>query len=84
MGYESFKELSHKLCKALFACVISVRPRVSARHSQDGFPWHSVLGTFTNICPETRTMIKIGQKISETLHEDLSTFVLLTAIRNIL
>jgi hypothetical protein len=38
------------------------------------FSRHLTLGTFKKICPSTPNLVKIWQKISRTLHEDLSVF----------
>jgi len=62
--------------RLLLSSCLSVCPNVSARLSLDGFPWTLITKTFTNICRETRNLIKIGQKIVGTLHEDFITFVL--------
>ena len=41
-------------------------------------------GELKKISTETQNLIKIEQKISGTLHEDQITFILSTAVRNIL
>ena len=40
----------------------------------DGFRWNLILMSFIKICRETVNLVSTWAKISDTLHEDLSTF----------
>ena len=81
---------SHSPVKRLFSFVMclsvsltacpSVCPRVSARLIVDGFSWNFILETFIKICLESPDLFS---EISGTLYWDLSTFMLLTAVRNV-
>ena len=65
--------------KASVIFVLSVCPHVLVRLLLDGFPWNLIFKDFMKVCRGTADLFKSRTKVSVTVREDLSTYLMLRA-----
>jgi hypothetical protein len=71
-----------KLRKAIMSSIISVCPSALNNLAPTGRIYVKFdTSTFRKICQENSSFIKIGQKITDTLREDLCTFMISDCLR---
>ena len=58
---------------------LSVSPHAASRLPRDVFPWNFIFDHFSKIYREISSLIKIGQKITDTSHGDRYTFLIYLA-----